>query len=343
MYDLDAGSPLVDTPWSVDPLGRVSITDGRAVQLSATGDVIEVIDLESGDRTRLDLRSPDGEVFNTTQAYAEPDGVWAVSDELILARWEDDVMVESIDMGSEPDVVWVPYAGKPVGTRFGDLYAVLGERPDGTREASIVSLDRGAPRVEFTVSADAWWVHPTADGGLYTIDRNGAVVTHDSRGEIIGVAVTGAHEANAAALDPTGRWLAIAGIERGEVYVLDTVTGESTPVPGRLGIASVMGFNADGSMLGMAMSDGAVVVYDVEARSVPVEVWNGAGASDSEPGWYDERTRSLWLSSSGRLLRISLDPVLWVETACAVVGRGFTQDEWDRFVPGDEPVRAVCT
>ena len=342
VFDLDGGSLLVDERWDTDPFGHVSIVDGRAVELSRSGDLIETIDLATGDRTRLDLRMSGGEVFRTTQVYAEPDGAWAISDELILARWEDGVMVESLDMGSSEEVVWVPYGRKPVGARFGDLYAVLGERADGSREASLVGLTRGSPEVRFTVPTEARWVHPSADGGLYAIDPSGAVVTHDAAGQIAGVAVTGASDPNHATLDPTGRWLAIAGLERGEVRVLDTQTGDVTLMPGRLGIASVMGFSGDGSLLGLAMFDGTVVLYDVEANSVPVEVWSGSGAFDSEPGWYDAETQSLWLNSSGKLLRISLDPAQWAQRACEVVGRALTDDEWDRFVPGDEPRRSVC-
>ena len=50
----------------------------------------------------------------------------------------------------------------------------------------------------------------------------------------------------------------------------------------------------------------------------------------------------MWIPSSGKLLHIPLSPERWVEKACALVSRDLTQDEWDRYVPGDQPLHSAC-
>jgi len=48
------------------------------------------------------------------------------------------------------------------------------------------------------------------------------------------------------------------------------------------------------------------------------------------------------VSTSGKLLRVPLTPKRWVQRACELVGRDFTQDEWERFVPGDDLLVSAC-
>jgi hypothetical protein len=71
-------------------------------------------------------------------------------------------------------------------------------------------------------------------------------------------------------------------------------------------------------------------------------MWEGSGAVIGSPSWYDESTDSIWTGSSGKLLQLPLDPGRWVERACEVVGRDFTQEEWDRLVPGDGSLQSAC-
>jgi hypothetical protein len=58
--------------------------------------------------------------------------------------------------------------------------------------------------------------------------------------------------------------------------------------------------------------------------------------------WYDDESESLWLGTSGKLLQVPMNPHGWIDRACELVGRDFTQDEWDRFVPGNLPLRSAC-
>jgi hypothetical protein len=104
----------------------------------------------------------------------------------------------------------------------------------------------------------------------------------------------------------------------------------------------VISFNGDGTKMVLAMFDGTVRFWDADAGGLPTIVWTGSGTFDSEPGWYDEATDSIWTNAGGTLLNIPIDPTGWVDLACSIVGRELSQDEWDRFVPGDEPLRNAC-
>jgi hypothetical protein len=86
-----------------------------------------------------------------------------------------------------------------------------------------------------------------------------------------------------------------------------------------------------------------VRLWDVEREQYAGLVWNGSGqASTASPSWYDEATETMWVASSGKYLGIPLNPERWVERACQIVSRDLTQAEWDRFVPGNEPLRSAC-
>ena len=71
-------------------------------------------------------------------------------------------------------------------------------------------------------------------------------------------------------------------------------------------------------------------------------VWTGTGAVSGSPSWYDESTQTIWVNSSGKLLQFPLNPERWLEKACIAAGLDFTQDEWDRYVPGDELLWYSC-
>jgi hypothetical protein len=340
VYDIEA-SALLERIWDVDPIGKVAIIDGRAAVLNQSTQEIELIDLSTGDRSSVDLRTPDGDPFTALGAFPEPDGVWAVSPDHYLARWEGDRQVDRVFMGSDASVAsdyWYES-----GTPFGDYFAILGRRPDYTGEAALLRMRRGAPELMFTVpTADnpEAVVHPTLDGGLFVVDRNGTIHEYDPTGAELDTVSTASTESTTIALDPTGSKLALSSLQGG-VFIFDTQTREIETVPGA-GVASTLGFNGDGSVLVISMWDGTVLLYGVCRGEAPSIVWDGQGTPSSEAGWYDPATDSMWIPSSGKLLHIPLSPERWVEKACALVSRDLTQDEWDRYVPGDQPLRSAC-
>lgn len=63
----------------------------------------------------------------------------------------------------------------------------------------------------------------------------------------------------------------------------------------------------------------------------------------SSPSWYDPETDSVWVATSGLLMEVPLDPQRWVREACDLVGRDLTDDEWERWIPGDDPPNQHAT
>ncbi|MEE8492018.1 MAG: hypothetical protein V3S60_10270, partial [Acidimicrobiia bacterium] len=98
----------------------------------------------------------------------------------------------------------------------------------------------------------------------------------------------------------------------------------------------------NGELLVIITLDGTVRVWDVERHEYVGVIWDGTGAEIGTPLWYDEAADSVWLSIPGRIVRLPLSPQRWVDRACELAGRDFTQEEWDRFVPGDQPLQSAC-
>ena len=205
------------------------------------------------------------------------------------------------------------------------------------------SADRGYPTVVLRIDdVDGYWVHPTADGGMVVIDFNGVLHTYDGTGQSVGEPIdTGSEEPYGVTLSQDGSTLAMGSLGLSTVIVIDSASGEVHGVPVG-GLVSTLGITPDGAQLMLAMFDGSVRLSVVAERRVPTVVRDGTGAFSSAPGWDDDDTSSMWIHFGGQLLSISLDPGRWVESACEIVGRDLTEEEWDRLVPGDEPLRSVC-
>jgi WD40 repeat protein len=349
VYDLDANA-IVDRSYEVLPRGWVAVVDGTAAVLQEREDgaAVELIDLSTGERTIPELAMPDGTTFAAVAAYPTTDGVMAVSRDHSLARWRGDTLVDELFMGPAPGTQnddWYPG-----GRLFGDHFAVLGRRADNSIEASLIRVD-GASGAEivFTVETDldlddennrAGMAHPSASGGLFVIEQTGRLTEYGPTGEVLGQVETGVRAPVAITVDPTGSKLAVSSLDGG-VALVDIATGQVEQVPGDY-IASSLGFDGDGTVLGISVWGGEVRLHDVGSGAVPTLVWDGTGTFGAEPGWYDPGTDSLWLPASGQVLEIPLDPARWVAKACEIVGRGLTEQEWERYVPGDEPLRSIC-
>jgi hypothetical protein len=183
--------------------------------------------------------------------------------------------------------------------------------------------------------------HPSATGGLFVIDQTGRLTEYGPSGDVVNQVEIGSTSPVAITLDPTGTRLAISFLDGGGVAIVDVASGDVEHVPGAY-IASSLGFNGDGSVLGISVWGGEVRLYGVGSGEVPSVIWDGTGTFGAEPGWYDSETDSLWMPASGQVLEIPLDSARWVDKACEIVDRDLTPDEWDRHVPGDEPLRSVC-
>lgn len=258
-----------------------------------------------------------------------------------LLHWRNGELVEQLSLGSNSTVAGVAIGRTLTATRFGDALAVLGRRPDGTLETSLVTLGSGGAVVESVIDTpDAFMVHPTADGGLYVVTADGTVRTLDAAGNPRAGIASGQADAYVVTLDPSGRFLAL-GSEDGGLTIVDTVSGESVQVSTGEQIAN-LGFGPDGRVLAIVHLDGTVRLWDTDRREAIGVVLNGTGGVTGEPGWYDPSTGNLWMAAAGAIVEIPLEADQWVARACQIVGRDLTQDEWDRFVPGDQAPRSAC-
>ncbi len=205
------GNALVERSWPIDGFVRVAFNDGKAGLRRQANDPVEIVDLVTGVRTEMELRTPDGKRFLAEGVYPEPDGVWAIAWSGIVARWEGETMVERIDFPGDM-FSW---------TRFDDTLAVLSPGADGNPEANLVSLVHDDAGVLFTVPApNGYSVHPALDGGLHVFDEDGSLRTYDSSGELIGEFTTGAENPLINTMDPSSGVLAVAS-ELGGVVVID--------------------------------------------------------------------------------------------------------------------------
>ena len=248
-------------------------------------------------------------------------------------------------------------AAEPLAARlrlpYTAMLAVLGIRPDGRKEATLVRLDDSTPNgssVVFTVETDMvvldsdnqWGMaHPSPNGGLFVIDQTGRLVEFGPTGQVVAEYDVPEGDATAITLDPSGNKLAMSFLEGG-VTIVDLANGVIEEVPGNH-VASSLGFNGDGTVLGISVWGGEIRLHEVGSGTSAPIIWDGTGTYGAEPGWYDAETDSLWLPASGKVLQIPLGTDRWIAQACKIVGRVLTPDEWDRNVPGDQPLRSVCT
>jgi hypothetical protein len=333
IYDFEPTNALVETSWDVgDPLAQYAFNDGKAGGLNSQTGMVDVIDLETGARTSVALRTDEGVPFEPVKAYPEDDGVIAVNADSTYGRFVDGTMVESLPLDG------VFYTG----TRLGDIWAVLVERSDGTYGTRVLDVRPGRTPVLLTLDFERFpeTIHPTPDGGVHVILEGGFLQSFDPIGQLTGEVSLGEATNNIITLDPASGRLAVIFLDGG-MAIVDTTTGEveRLPISDRI---SNLGFGRDGELLAITGVDGRVRLWDVERNQSAGLVWDGQGAVYGSPSWYDPETESMWIHATGRILQVPLNPERWIDTACDLVGRQLTQDEWDLYVPGELPRVFAC-
>lgn len=331
MEVIDVGSrPLIEQAWPVPDQAQVSINAGQAGVYDAFGlGAPEVVGLRTGERSEVPV---DSERSDTpiVWVYPEDRGSWTIfaDGEMFLRR--DGEIVDRLDVGTPINT----------GTRFGDLLGLVSNR-GGSATVSLVDLAPDDPRVVFDLPAtDISTVHPSVDGGLHVLALDGMLTTYDAAGGLLSEFDTGAGEVQIITLDPETERLAVGTF--GGVALIDTITGETQQLQGGEKVTN-LGFARNGSMLVITGADGTVRLWDLERNAPAGLVWDGTGSVFSSPSWYDPETDSVWVATSGLLMEVPLDPQRWVQQACDLVGRELTEDEWERWIPGDDPPQSTCS
>ncbi len=330
VIDLE-GSALVQTTLPVDPFAKTTFNEGLVTAFDPpASSTVEVIDLATGERSVVELQTPDGQRYTPRTVYPDPGGVWAIDQDGLFTRWEDGQLVEQFNPGGVTEG----------GTRLGDLYGHVFEDDNGNRRAALIDLGSSVVEVLFEVFVeDAFEAHPTPDGGMVVIDDEGLLSEFDAGGALISELATQAIGTGFITVDPPSGMVAVADRE-GAVTIIDLEAGEVETLPVVEPIAN-LGFGR-GGLLAITGADGSVRLWDVVRNSSAGVAWEGSGATAGSPSWYDPETSSMWVASSGKLLNIPLDPGVWIQRACDVIGRDMTQDEWDRYVPRGGEVQSAC-
>ena len=323
------------TPQFVD--GFVVVTDPLTFE-------VESIDLATGDRVPVSLATPPDIVFEP--AYVWPDGndFLAVSLDGQFARWTNGLMVDHVFVPGETDAF-------SNGRDFSDDRLVMGAglgQPGSNvpLEWYYVNTTAGELEVLATVADSAVVAPIAADGGFRLFRDDGILRSYDPTGALTGEIDTGLQRppfprsARMVWASSEDDRLVALGNDTG-VIIVDTTTGTTTTVP-TFGETQSLLFARGDSLLMVGSDDGTVRAWDVEDNVSRGVLWRGPSEVTFFT-WYDDRTDSVWIAEELRLLKLPLNPDVYLQRACEVVNRDLTQDEWDQYVPGGGPVQSACT
>jgi hypothetical protein len=190
-----------------------------------------------------------------------------------------------------------------------------------TATATLVDLARGGqtPVAVYPRRTASTGFRALPSGAAQLWD-DGVVTLIDGAGRTFQELAVHSSEVQDVAVSADGTWAATADDDAGLLrWVVDPATGrwaEPVPLPGHTG--GVVGVQTDtaGRRLVSVSVDGTVISWDMR----------------TEGGLSVERAER----------PESADPAVWLEDACAVVGRDLSRAEWRRYLP-DRPYRPTCT
>ena len=87
-----------------------------------------------------------------------------------------------------------------------------------------------------------------------------------------------------------------------------------------------------------AGADGALITWVLDDWTASFRDWIREGSEDLMPR--DDRTL-VFERPDGSFVGISADPAIWLDRACAVAGRGLSEQEW-RGLFNDRPYNPAC-
>ena len=335
VLDLNA-SVLVESSFDTARDMSVNYHGGQAALFGlevAERQPLALLDLATGDRQELDLRDQDGTAFIAGGLWPVADGVVAMQWNGVIGRWERGQQVDRLDFGRAPV--------NSVSRLDDSMSIVLGDFADQDRVVVRVSLTDFDELATISVS-NAWAAHPALDGGLYVFDGDGVLYSYAADGSETNRFDTGLQHVQHMRFDPVSGLIAVEGFGDWQgIALVDPVNETVTRALDGTQFAGV-GFVGDGTSLAIVGLDGTVRLWDIERNASAGLAWDGRGAGRGTTPWYDATTDSFWVSTSGQLVQIPLDPQRWVDKACDFVGRDLTEQEWERSVPGDDEVQSAC-
>jgi DNA-binding SARP family transcriptional activator/WD40 repeat protein len=190
----------------------------------------------------------------------------------------------------------------------------------------------------------AGWT-PDGQGILVTRKVSGAssevLLLNATTGNITLRVTTGSDPPQAAAADPSGRYLAV-GTVTGRLLVFDAHDGHplAPPLQANDGTINSVSTSPDGRYISTAGSPPRVLVWDARTfRQVGSPLPLDVDASESRARFAPD---GRLIVTAGRVVRaVTVDPEQWSVRACAIAGRVLSREEWQQFLP-DRPYAPAC-
>lgn len=333
VYDLDGGA-IVDKAFPMPERSGARYRAGYLIAIDSSGGGVDQVNVETDERGTVLLRGPDDERLPAAAVVPADDGSFVtVSSDLSLARWVDGELVGSTATGLTRGSSYHMAAGSRrhlavVENTANHVSIVHRFRLDDVRHLGEVRMD--------TLAAGAY---PAAAGGVHVLTTDGEFRTYDRSGELIrrfdagSVGIDGSVDASA-----DGSRLVFGGWDG--LVVVDPENEQSRMIEDARHVVAV-GLTPDGVRAVVGTRDGVYRLWDLEEERAIGVLHEGSGASMGPPG-IEEDGRHAWLSVSGRVIRVPIDPDAWIARACEVVDRELSDGEWNEHVPGDVDRGPVC-
>ena len=334
IFDLNGGA-TVDRAFPIPRQTYMRFGDGYLTAIDITDATVELIQVDTGERSTFELRGPDGERFPAIAAAPRGDGSFATfSSDLTVARWVDGELVAS----AAPDVP--PGSALESGSGHAGHVALVELTARGTSTVHRYHLGDEVRLVgHFPLDARAAGTYPTGDAGVHVLTVDGEFRTYDDSGALVrrfDVGLRGPQQWLGAHPDsprivfggPAG--LVVVDLEDERSWVIEDA-----------GDVVNLALAPDGDRAVVGTRDGVYRLWDLEAARPIGVLYDGDSTSLGPPGIEDDG-RFAWLSTPGRAIRVPIEPEAWIERACALVGRELTDAEWAEHVPGDVERGPVC-
>jgi WD40 repeat protein len=305
----------------------------------------------SGDDGSLDVVLPIDPVGLTGLAVS-PDGSWAAVLGAAPEQEQDDPTTEvvlnlstvSLPSGEQRVVRQFPASTESMSLAIAPDNETLAF-VSGAGEVSQIDASSDQPRGEPLQVTDVTALQYSPDGQvLFVADFSGAVSSFDvDTGEVdtvLDLGPSGGYVTRLALTPRQDRLVAATG--DGFIYIADPRSARPIGSAIQAGSTQLAGVavSRDGSRLAAVDIDGSMYLWNLATRRALGPPLRTDSSAVADPVFLGNG-RQIVTASFDALLSWDLDPDTWVATACALVGRDLSEEEWTTFLP-DEPHTATC-
>jgi DNA-binding SARP family transcriptional activator/WD40 repeat protein len=154
-------------------------------------------------------------------------------------------------------------------------------------------------------------------------------------GERLWISDVGEDQGVTMAASPDGRSV-VMGTLRGAAVTVDLATGAVLARLGQRLSARIVSaaYSPDGTLLALSGDDGQAHLFDAATLREISPLPTGSGGRWVFVAFDADGSRLSAVDERGRVVRWDVRPQAWLDRACSIVGRDFTQAEWDTYQPG---------